>query len=80
MTCRSRVGVKLRIFGSIALQGTGRMALQTGLHPAQLKDSVTSESDDQLYCGSSCAIADYRFLQPLEDARLRACLRWKTAK
>jgi pyrroline-5-carboxylate reductase len=28
----------------VALQGTGRMALQTGLHPAQLKDSVTSES------------------------------------
>lgn len=25
-----------------ALQGTGRMALQTGMHPAQLKDSVTS--------------------------------------
>lgn len=28
----------------IALQGTGRMALYAGLHPAQLKDSVTSAS------------------------------------
>ena len=26
-----------------AMQGTGRMALYAGLHPAQLKDSVTSE-------------------------------------
>ena len=25
-----------------AMQGTGRMALFGGLHPAQLKDSVTS--------------------------------------
>lgn len=27
---------------NVALQGTGRMALYAGLHPAQLKDSVTS--------------------------------------
>lgn len=27
-----------------AIQGTGRMALYGGLHPAQLKDSVTSKS------------------------------------
>lgn len=28
----------------LAMQGTGRMALYAGLHPAQLKDSVTSEN------------------------------------
>ncbi len=28
----------------LALQGTARMALQSGAHPAQIKDSVTSES------------------------------------
>lgn len=33
-----------KCLSSLALQGTGRMALQTGLHPAQLKDSVTSAS------------------------------------
>lgn len=27
----------------LALQGTARMALQSGVHPAQIKDSVTSE-------------------------------------
>lgn len=27
----------------LAIQGTGRMALYAGLHPAQLKDSVTSK-------------------------------------
>lgn len=27
-----------------ALQGAARMTLQTGIHPAQLKDAVTSKS------------------------------------
>jgi len=29
--------------GDLAIQGTGRMVLYAGLHPASLKDSVTSE-------------------------------------
>ncbi|WVR08999.1 pyrroline-5-carboxylate reductase [Kwoniella sp. DSM 27419] len=45
------------------LQGTGRMALQGGLHPAQLKDSVTTPG--------GCTIAG---LLTLEDGRVRSTM------
>lgn len=45
------------------LQGTGRMALQTGLHPAQLKDSVTTPG--------GCTIAG---LLTLEDGKVRSTM------
>ncbi|WVO22472.1 pyrroline-5-carboxylate reductase [Cryptococcus decagattii] len=45
------------------MQGTGRMALQTGLHPAQLKDSVTTPG--------GCTIAG---LLTLEDGRVRSTM------
>jgi hypothetical protein len=50
------------------LQGTGRMALYAGLHPAQLKDSVTSESARH----SKSDWADGE-TQRLEGARLLGC-------
>lgn len=45
------------------LQGTGRMALYAGLHPAQLKDSVTTPG--------GCTIAG---LLTLEDGRVRSTM------
>lgn len=45
------------------IQGTGRMALSTGLHPAQLKDSVTTPG--------GCTIAG---LLTLEDGRVRSTI------
>ena len=46
-----------------AMQGTGRMALYAGLHPAQLKDSVTTPG--------GCTIAG---LLTMEDGRVRSTM------
>jgi hypothetical protein len=51
------------------------MALQTGLHPAQLKDSVTSESMEKTLVHMTAPMLTTDPLQPLEDYS-----RWKMVK
>lgn len=61
------------------LQGTARMALRAGAHPAQIKDAVTSMSDSTLFFNTlnlllapgGCTIAG---LLTLEDGRVRSTI------
>jgi len=64
-----------------AIQGTARMALQPGAHPARIKDAVTSEhrslyymratTDQGILAPGGCTIAG---LLVLEDGRVRSTI------
>lgn len=65
----------------LAIQGTARMALQPGAHPARIKDAVTSEHrllfltkttiDQRILAPGGCTIAG---LLALEDGRVRSTI------
>jgi pyrroline-5-carboxylate reductase len=84
LASQSKLGVQSfnRLFFNYttALQGAARMVLQTGTHPAQLKDSVTSwchlwsavaPTDIFLAAPGGCTIAG---LLALEDGRVRSTI------
>lgn len=70
------------------MQGTARMVLQTGVHPAAIKDSVTSTFTPSLLCTfaliTDMSLHDRPFLAPggctiagllsLEDNRVRSTI------
>src|ERR1700675_3680513 len=60
-----------------ALQGAARMVLQTGAHPAQIKDTVTSKCTHVRY-----SVADPNYLHSarrLHNRRFACTGRWQSA-